>query len=148
MSEIVWTELEGEPLRWPYGQVRPAARKQILDATEKSFSEPLGNTPRVSQDSSNGSTAIYGNNWAAQHFVKLSYNTMWKIAEAQLYMAKVGSPPNPLVIEVYEAVKDTTIFEPFMGQRQTQSLATPALIYGQNVYADQIQHIELLIPKP
>jgi hypothetical protein len=100
MSQVVYTELEGQPLRWEYKGVVPRESRKEASRTPTTWS--------VSQTGSSlitGSTGtnndVYSSNMLGQVFTSLT-NAM-KVSAIQLYGYKVGTPPNHLYVELRKA---------------------------------------------
>lgn len=98
MSQITYTELEGQPLRWPYRQAVPIEAEQVSDNSPKTWS--VSTTPATLIQNANTGTSndVYGANMLAQVFI--TPNSAVKITSIQLYGLKSGSPPNPTVVEI------------------------------------------------
>lgn len=105
MSQVVYTELEGQPLRWPYLQAVPIEGEQIADSTPKTWSVSTTPATQIQNPNTGTSNQIYGSNMVAQIFI--TPQSVLKASAIQLYGAKLGSPPNPLMVEIRD-IKELT----------------------------------------
>ncbi|MEM0478355.1 MAG: hypothetical protein QXN77_08150 [Candidatus Caldarchaeum sp.] len=103
MSQIVYTELEGYPLRWEYKGAVPRESKTEADRTSKSWS--VATTPATQVSNTNTGTAnnVYAANMVGQSFKSPANAT--KVTAVQLYGNKAGAPPNPLFVELRKTSK-------------------------------------------
>ena len=98
MSEIVYTELEGFPIRWAYGQAMPLEEEKDADKTVKTWNVDRTPSTQISNETTGTDNDIYSQNYVAQIF-KNSGSAL-KVTAIQFYGRKVGSPPNPLRIAI------------------------------------------------
>jgi len=98
MSEIVYTELEGFPVCWPYKQARPFSSSQKLNAqnitgSASTTEENIG----LIEGADRYDYGIYGSNeiWK---FIKTSKN--YRVSKVVVRVKKVGTPPDNLYIRV------------------------------------------------
>jgi len=100
VSQLIYTELEGQPLRWEYKGVVPREARQEASREPKTWS--VSTTPATQISGMTGTdNDLYGSNMLAQTF--RSPTNVLKLTGIQLYGRKVGSPPNPLMVEVRKA---------------------------------------------
>jgi hypothetical protein len=98
MSQVVYTELEGQPLRWEYKGVVPMERRQEASRTPTTWSVSQTNTAQIANTNTGTGRDVYSTNMLAQIF-KTPTNAI-RTNQIQLYGLKSGSPPNPLYIEI------------------------------------------------
>jgi len=98
MSQGVYTELEGQPLRWEYKGTVPRESRQEASRTPTTWSVSQTNTAQISNTNTGTARDVYSSNMLAQIF-KTSTNAI-RISQIQLYGLKSGSPPNPLFVEI------------------------------------------------
>jgi hypothetical protein len=112
VSQLVYTELEGQPLRWEYKGTVPREARQ--EASREPVSWSVNTTPTDIKVGSGGTAnAVYGSNQLAQ--IVLNGANATKVTALKLYGNRVGSPPNPLFAEIRKAeVKDQvmTVYTP------------------------------------
>ncbi|MCS7133577.1 MAG: hypothetical protein NZ921_02095 [Candidatus Caldarchaeum sp.] len=112
MSQIVYTELEAFPIRWPYLQLEP------LDTTatrswpnDQAFNVSGGATTYTSTDV--GGTAVevalFGSRMMGQVWRRQAQVEFWDNLE--LMVRRVGSP-GPLKVEFYKVVRSSTDYLP------------------------------------
>jgi len=105
MSQVIYTELEGEPVRWPYGKSIPLEGEQEADKTSKTWSVDTTPSTQISNENTGTENQVYGSKQVAQAF-KTGSNAL-KLTAIQLYGRKNGSPQNPLIVELRKtAVKE------------------------------------------
>ncbi|MEM4591727.1 MAG: hypothetical protein QW555_07865 [Nitrososphaerota archaeon] len=104
MSQVVYTELEGFPLRWEYKGAVPQETKKEADRTAKTWSVSTTPAAQVANTNTGTGNVIYGPNTVAQSFKSPGNAT--KAMAVQLYGNKVGSPPNPLYVEVRKVARN------------------------------------------
>ncbi|MCL7402030.1 MAG: hypothetical protein LZ168_04505 [Thaumarchaeota archaeon] len=109
MSQIVFTELEGEPVRWPYNQSVPIDRLKTLRREYKSINVSTTETAVIANTSTGTAYNVYGPNQIAQ--ILFNKDTAKRINKIQLYGLKTGSPPNPLYAEIRQAVFSNDVVE-------------------------------------
>ncbi|MCD6260169.1 MAG: hypothetical protein J7J28_00010 [Thaumarchaeota archaeon] len=102
MSQVIYTELEGEPVRWPYGKAIPLEGEQEADKTAKTWSVDTTPSTQISNENTGTENQVYGSNQIAQVF-KTGENAI-KLSAIQLYGRKNGSPQNPLIVELRKAI--------------------------------------------
>jgi hypothetical protein len=107
MSQVVYTELEGQPLRWEYKGTVPRESRQEASRTPTAWSVSQTNTARISNTNTGTTRDVYSSNMLAQIF-KTSTNAI-RISQIQLYGLKSGSPPNPLFVEIRKVSRDYSI---------------------------------------
>jgi len=102
MEQIVYTELEGVPLRWEYKAAVPREVKQTASTNAVSWS--VSTTPATQIQNTNTGTGndVYGSNMVGQIF-KTGSNAV-KATAVKLYGLKSGSPPSPLKVELNKLV--------------------------------------------
>ena len=102
MSQLVYTELEGQPLRWEFKGTVPREARQ--EASREPVSWSVNTTPTTQIQNTNTGTerAVYSTNQVAQTFKTDSQAT--KVTAVQFYGKKIGAPPNPLFVELRPAV--------------------------------------------
>jgi hypothetical protein len=127
MSEIAYTELEGFPIRWAYNQAMPMEEEKIASTEPKTWN--VSQTASTQKANTNTSTdnAIYMSNMVAQIFQAPSNAT--KVTQIQLYGRKVGSPPNPLYIELRKAEITTPFIRYSPGTASDKTLVAPQPSY-------------------
>ncbi|MEM4384925.1 MAG: hypothetical protein QXU44_12850, partial [Candidatus Caldarchaeum sp.] len=103
MSQIVYTELEGFPLRWEYKGAVPQETKKEADRTAKTWSVSTTPAAQVSNTNADTVNAVHGPNMVAQMFKTPANAT--KATAIQIYGNRVGSPPNPLYVEVRKPLR-------------------------------------------
>jgi hypothetical protein len=126
VSEVAYTELEGFPIRWAYGQAVPMEEEKMASAEPKTWN--VGQSVTAQKANTNASTdnAIYMSNMVAQTFQAPGNAT--KVAQIQVYGRRVGSPPNPLYAEIRKV--GTSPFARFApGTAGDQVLKTPQPSY-------------------
>ncbi len=109
MSQVVYTELEALPLRWPYLQLEPldTTTTQTWE-TDQTFNTSTTSTTYTPPDiNSPIEVAVYGTRKLGQVLLKkgaaaYDYNT-----NLELTIRKIGSP-GPLRMEIYEVTGSTT----------------------------------------
>jgi hypothetical protein len=111
MSETAYTELEGFPIRWAYGQAMPMEEEKIASTQPKTWN--VSQTASAQKANTNTSTAmdVYGSNQVGE-IIKTPANAI-RINQIQVYGLKVGTPPNPLNIEIRKVQPSTTEFTPY-----------------------------------
>ena len=102
MSQVIYTELEGEPVRWPYGKAIPLEGEQEADKTSKSWSVDTNPSTQISNENTGTENQVYGSKQVAQVF-KTGSNAL-KLTAIQLYGRKNGSPQNPLIVELRKTI--------------------------------------------
>jgi len=102
MSQVIYTELEGEPVRWPYGKAIPLEGEQKADKTSKTWSVDTTPSTQISNENTGTENQVYGSNQIAQVF-KTGENAI-KLSAIQLYGRKNGSPSNPLIVELRKTI--------------------------------------------
>ncbi|MEM3395329.1 MAG: hypothetical protein QXT12_04895 [Nitrososphaerota archaeon] len=147
MSQIVYTELEGQPLRWPYLQAVPVEGEQTADNTPKSWS--VSTTPATLIQNANTGTSnpVYGANMVGQVFI--TPQNALKVTAVQLYGAKAGSPPNPLIVEVRDIKELVTDDNPILETSFTPVYsvsATNATTIGYNQFSQEIIYTKKFVP--
>ncbi|MEM4300428.1 MAG: hypothetical protein QW069_09095, partial [Candidatus Caldarchaeum sp.] len=103
MSQIVYTELEGFPLRWEYKGAVPQETKKEADKTAKTWSVSTTPAAQVSNTNAGTANAVHGPNMVAQIFKTPANAT--KATAIQIYGNRAGSPPNPLYAEVRKPLR-------------------------------------------
>ena len=88
---MVYTELEGFPLRWQYKGKVPFERRQIVSTEIKSFSVSTTPSTIMSDSESINTAQIYSNNWVSRIF--RTGNNAVALSTISVYGRKVGSPP-------------------------------------------------------
>ncbi|MEM2079903.1 MAG: hypothetical protein QW104_04390, partial [Nitrososphaerota archaeon] len=104
MSQVVYTELEGFPLRWEYKGAVPQETKKEADRTSKTWSVSTTPAAQVANTNTGTANAVYGPNMVAQSFKSPGNAT--KATAVQLYGNKVGSPSNPLYVEIRKVARN------------------------------------------
>jgi hypothetical protein len=107
MSQVVYTELEGQPLRWEYKGVVPRESRKEASRTPTTWSVSQTNTARISNTNTGTARDVYSSNILAQIFKTLT--TAIRTNQIQLYGLKSGSPPNPLFVELRKVSQDYNI---------------------------------------
>ncbi|MEM2189707.1 MAG: hypothetical protein QXG35_10330 [Nitrososphaerota archaeon] len=100
MSQVVYTELEGFPVCWPYKQTRPFSSSQKLNAqnitgSASATEENIG----LIEGSDKYDYNIYGSN-EIQKFIKINKN--YRISKVVVRVKKAGTPPDNLYIRVQD----------------------------------------------
>ena len=101
MSEIVYTELEGFPVCWPYNQTRPFSNPQKLNEQNISGSASTTeeNVGLMEGDTDVDDAPIYGENWVQKFILPPK---RYKVTKAVVRVKKVGSPPDNLYVSVQD----------------------------------------------
>jgi len=98
LSQIVYTELEGQPLRWEYKGAIPKEKLQETDTTPKSWSVSTTSATQIQNANTGTDNDVYSSNMVAQIF--RSTSNALKVTAIQVYGRKSGSPPNALRVEI------------------------------------------------
>ncbi|MEM2096068.1 MAG: hypothetical protein QXR20_05595 [Candidatus Caldarchaeum sp.] len=112
MSQIVYTELEGFPLRWPYLALEPLDNATTRTwASDQTFNTPTSSTTYTPNDTGGTLTelAIYGSRKLGQIIKKNSTTAveLWSSFEASI--RRVGNPGD-LKVEIYTITRSSTVF--------------------------------------
>ncbi|MEM4290507.1 MAG: hypothetical protein QXN07_00005, partial [Candidatus Caldarchaeum sp.] len=112
MSQIVYTELEGFPLRWPYLALEPLDKETTKTWTsDQNFNTATSSTTYTPNDTGGTLTelAIYGSRKLGQIIKKNSTAAveLWSGFEASI--RKVGNPGD-LQVEIYSITRSSTVF--------------------------------------
>jgi len=102
MSQVTYTELEGFPIRWAYGQAMPLEEEKDADKTARTWSVDTTPSTQISNENTGTENQVYGLKQVGQVF-ETSSNAL-KLTAIQLYGRKNGSPQNPLIIELRKTV--------------------------------------------
>ena len=102
MSQVTYTELEGFPIRWAYGQAMPLEEEKDADKTAKTWSVDTTPSTQISNENTGTENQVYGSKQVGQVF-ETGSNAL-KLTAIQLYGRKNGSPQNPLIIELRKTV--------------------------------------------
>jgi len=102
MSQVTYTELEGFPVRWAYGQAMPLEEEKEADKTAKTWSVDTTPSTQISNENTGTENQVYGSKQIGQVF-ETGSNAL-KLTAIQLYGRKNGSPQNPLRVELRNAV--------------------------------------------
>ncbi|MEM3793431.1 MAG: hypothetical protein QXS76_00835 [Candidatus Bathyarchaeia archaeon] len=100
MSQVVYTELEGFPVCWPYKQTRPFSSSQKLNAqnitgSASTTEENIGLIEGADRYDYN----IYGSN-EIQKFIRASKN--YRVSKVVVRVKKAGTPPDNLYVRVQD----------------------------------------------
>ena len=111
MSQVVYTELEALPLRWPYLQLEPLdASTTHTWQTDQTFNTPTSSTTYTPADvGSPVEVAVYGPRKLGQVLLKKASASYELATNFELSVRKVGSP-GPLKMEVYTVEGSSTVF--------------------------------------
>jgi len=96
MSQIVFTELEGQIIRWEYKGTVPMEARQEASKEPKTWSVSTTPATQIQNPNTGIDNDVYGPNMVAQPF--RSPSSALKVTGIQVYGRKVGSPPNPLMV--------------------------------------------------
>ncbi|HDD66530.1 MAG TPA: hypothetical protein ENG52_02785, partial [Nitrososphaeria archaeon] len=102
MSQVTYTELEGFPVRWAYGQAMPLEEEKDADKTAKTWSVDTTPSTQISNENTGTENQVYGSKQIGQVF-ETGSNAL-KLTTIQLYGRKNGSPQNPLMVELRKVV--------------------------------------------
>jgi hypothetical protein len=103
MSQVVYTELEGQPLRWEYKGTVPRESRQEASRTPTTWSVSQTNTNQKGNTSTGGGAMdVYGSNQVGE-IIKTPTNAV-RTNQIQVYGLKVGTPPNALNVEIRKAI--------------------------------------------
>jgi hypothetical protein len=98
MSQVVYTELEGQPLRWEYKGVVPRESRQEASRTPTTWSALQTNTNQKGNTTTSAAMDVYGSNQVGG-IIKTPANAV-RTNQIQVYGLKAGTPPSPLNIEI------------------------------------------------
>jgi len=131
MSQVTYTELEGFPIRWAYGQAMPIEEEKIVSTEPKTWSVSTTPSTQIQNPNTGLDNDVYASNMIAQIFNAPS--SAVKVTGIQLYGRKVGSPPNPLQVEV-RTVRQATAWEMIIDvvavPQSAQSYVVRALVWA------------------
>ncbi|MEM4189325.1 MAG: hypothetical protein QW544_02255 [Candidatus Caldarchaeum sp.] len=148
MSQIVYTELEGQPLRWEFKGSVPLEARQ--EAVRQGVSFSVSQTNSDLRAGSTGSDhAVYGSNMVGQ-IVKWGANAS-KINTLKVYGRKVGSPPNPLFAEIRAAklsVSNNLTLQPLEGTASTTTIYAKTSLSGEGVSDSNGVFLRFTVKKP
>jgi hypothetical protein len=111
VSQVVYTELEALPLRWPYLQLEPldTAYTQTW-GTDQTFNTPTTSTTYTTPDTGSPvEVAVYGPRKLGQALVKKSTSPYELLTNLELSVRKVGNP-GPLKTEIHRLTPLTDNF--------------------------------------
>ena len=94
MSQIVYTELEALPLRWPYLQLEPLDNSAAKSwATDQTFNVSTSSTTYTPPDTGSPiEVAVYGPRKLGQVLLKKASASHELSTNLELYVRKVGNP--------------------------------------------------------
>jgi hypothetical protein len=101
MSQVVYTELEGQPLRWEYKGTIPMESRQEASRTPKTWSVSQTNTNQKGNTTTTAAMDVYSSNQVGE-IIKTPANAV-RTNQIQVYGLRTGTPPNPLRIEIRKA---------------------------------------------
>ena len=139
MSQLIYTELEGQIIRWEYKGTVPMEARREASREPKTWN--VSTTPADLRAGSSGTAnSVYSSNQLAQ-IVKNGSNAV-KLTALKVYGAKVGSPPNPLRAEVRKAVMSSSAevrrYSPATSQASKELIAgLPGYLYIDRNYSFQ-----------
>jgi hypothetical protein len=102
VSQVVYTELEALPLRWPYLQLEPLDTTYTQTwGTDQTFNTPTTSTTYTPPDTGSPvEVAVYGPRKLGQALLKKSTSPYELLTNLELSVRKVGNP-GPLKTEIY-----------------------------------------------
>jgi hypothetical protein len=111
LSQIVYTELEALPLRWPYLQLEPLDVTYTQTwGTDQTFNTPTTSTTYTPPDTGSPvEVAVYGSRKLGQALVKKSTSPYELLTNLELSVRKVGNP-SPLKTEIHRLTPLTDNF--------------------------------------
>jgi hypothetical protein len=108
MSQVVYTEIEGQPLRWEYKGIVPRESRQEASRTPTTWSVSQTNTNQKGNTTTTAAMDVYGSNQVAE-IIKTPANAV-RTNQIQLYGLKAGTPPGALNVEIRKAKISTAQF--------------------------------------
>ena len=142
MSQIVYTELEALPLRWPYLQLEPLDVQTVNSwATDQTFNVSTSSTTYTPPDTGSPiEVAVYGPRKLGQVLLKKASASHELSTNLELYVRKVGNP-GPLKMGVYEVIGSTTAYvddvdedRPYSGYSTSQQVTyTTRVAHTRNI---------------
>jgi hypothetical protein len=111
VSQVVYTELEALPLRWPYLQLEPLDTTYTQTwGTDQTFNTPTTSTTYTPPDTGSPvEVAVYGPRKLGQALVKKSTSPYELLTNLELSVRKVGNP-GPLKTEIHRLTPLTDNF--------------------------------------
>jgi hypothetical protein len=111
VSQVVYTELEALPLRWPYLQLEPLDTTYTQTwGTDQTFNTPTTSTTYTPPDTGSPvEVAVYGPRKLGQALLKKSTSPYELLTNLELSVRKVGNP-GPLKTEIHRLTPLTDNF--------------------------------------
>jgi hypothetical protein len=111
VSQVVYTELEALPLRWPYLQLEPLDTTYTQTwGTDQTFNTPTTSTTYTPPDTGSPvEVAVYGPRKLGQALLKKSTSQYELLTNLELSVRKVGNP-GPLKTEIHRLTPLTDNF--------------------------------------
>jgi hypothetical protein len=111
VSQVVYTELEALPLRWPYLQLEPLDVTYTQTwGTDQTFNTPTTSTTYTPPDTGSPvEVAVYGPRKLGQALLKKSTSPYELLTNLELSVRKVGNP-GPLKTEIHRLTPLTDNF--------------------------------------
>jgi hypothetical protein len=124
VSQVVYTELEALPLRWPYLQLEPLDTTYTQTwGTDQTFNTPTTSTTYTPPDTGSlVEVAVYGPRKLGQALVKRSTSPYELLTNLELSVRKVGNP-GPLKTEIHRL---TPLTDNFLNDSFRENLSVAA----------------------
>jgi hypothetical protein len=123
VSQVVYTELEALPLRWPYLQLEPLDVTYTQTwGTDQTFNTPTTSTTYTPPDTGSPvEVAVYGPRKLGQALLKKSTSPYELLTNLELSVRKVGNP-GPLKTEIYRL---TPLTDNFLDDSFREAITSP-----------------------
>jgi hypothetical protein len=130
VSQVVYTELEALPLRWPYLQLEPLDTTYTQTwGTDQTFNTPTTSTTYTPPDTGSPvEVAVYGPRKLGQALLKKSTSPYELLTNLELSVRKVGNP-GPLKTEIFRItpLTDNFLDDSFRENTSTAASDTTAI---------------------